>query len=172
MVVYRESVPATPGVLAVPLKIIASRNSKTPYLYIRGAYLGIRVDQSWRTDRRSVANTILKRIEGEIERGEYQKVKIEPRVGPTFLSAALAYLEAGRRKRYVAKLIKHFGETPLSSKGDRRRRDRTPSQRRTGNAKRRSLHAGLRNPPSCRRRSENEAPEGCQGPRRYRLATI
>jgi len=98
----------------VPLKIIASRNSKTPNLYIRGAYLGIRVDQSCRTDRRSVANTILKRIEGEIERGEYRKVKIEARVGPTFLSAALAYLEAGRRKRYVAKLIRYFGETPLA----------------------------------------------------------
>ena len=29
------------------------------------------------------------------------------------MSAAIAYMEAGRRKRYVAKLIKHFGETPL-----------------------------------------------------------
>ena len=95
----------------MPLKLIKSRNSKTPNLYIRGTYLGIRVDASCRTDRRSVAIAILKRIEGEIERGEYGRVKVK---SPTFLSAARVYLEAGRRKRYVANLIRHFGETPLS----------------------------------------------------------
>jgi integrase len=96
----------------VPLKLVKARNAKTSNLYIRGAYLGFTVDQSCRTDRRSVAQSILKRIEGEIERGEFGKTIASPR-SPTFLSAALAYLEAGRRRRYVAKLIKHFGETPL-----------------------------------------------------------
>jgi integrase len=70
------------------------------------------VDKSSGTDKRSVAQTILKRIESEIERGEYGRLKAT-RASPTFLSAAVAYLEAGRRKRYVAKLIKYFGETPL-----------------------------------------------------------
>lgn len=38
----------------------------------------------------------------------------EPRTGePTFLSAAVAYMEAGGRRKYVAPLIKHFGEKPL-----------------------------------------------------------
>jgi integrase len=69
------------------------------------------VDKSSGTDRRSVAQAILKKIEREIERGEYQKVKAPK--SPSFLSAAVAYLEAGRRTRYVAKLIKYFGETPL-----------------------------------------------------------
>ena len=96
------------------LKIIPPRNSKTKNLYMRGTYLGVSVDKSCGTDRRSVAKTILKRIEGEIERGEYQKTKTLTPDAPTFLSAAIAYLEAGRRKRYVAKLIKYFGETPLS----------------------------------------------------------
>lgn len=96
----------------MPLKIVPPRHARTSHLYIRGSYLGVRVDKSSGTDRRSVAQTILKRIEGEIERGEYQKAKAA-RKSPTFLSAAVAYLEAGRRKRYVAKLIKHFGETPL-----------------------------------------------------------
>jgi integrase len=68
------------------------------------------VDQSSRTDKRSVAATILKRIEREIELGEFRKSKPTTQ---TFLSAAITYMEAGRRKRYVAKLIKHFGETPL-----------------------------------------------------------
>jgi len=95
----------------LPLKLIASRNSKTKNLYIRGKYLGVSVDKSCGTDKRSIAQAILRRIEREIELGEYQK---PPRPSaPTFLSAAIAYLEAGRRKRYVAKLIKYFGETPI-----------------------------------------------------------
>ncbi len=97
----------------MPLKIIGPRNSKTKNLYIRGSYLGIAVDKSCGTDKRSIAQSILKRIEREIELGEYQKPKIAAPSAPTFLSAAIAYMEAGRRKRYVAKLIKHFGETPL-----------------------------------------------------------
>lgn len=56
---------------------------------------------------------MLKRIEGEIERGEYQKAKVATSTTPTFLTAAIAYMKAGRRKRYVAHLIKHFGETPV-----------------------------------------------------------
>lgn len=31
------------------------------------------------------------------------------------MSAAISYLQAGGRRKYVAKLIKHFGETPLSN---------------------------------------------------------
>ena len=55
----------------MPLRIIASRHKKTKNLYIRGSYLGIAVDQSCRTDRRSIAGKLLKRIEGQIERGEW-----------------------------------------------------------------------------------------------------
>ena len=95
----------------MPLKLVTSRNAKTKNLYIRGKYLGIAVDKSCGTNKRSVAQAILKRIEKEIELGDYQK-PVGP-AAPTFLSAAIAYLEAGRRKRYVAKLIKHFGETSL-----------------------------------------------------------
>ena len=63
----------------MPLKIIGPRNSKTKNLYIRGSYLGIAVDKSCGTDKRSVAQSILKRIEREIELGEYQKPKIARR---------------------------------------------------------------------------------------------
>jgi integrase len=99
----------------MPLKIIPPRNAKTRNLYIRGTYLGVAVDQSSGADKQSVARKILKRIEQQIERGEYrtQRSVEANQVGPTFLSAAITYLEAGRRKRYVAKLINYFGETPL-----------------------------------------------------------
>lgn len=104
----------------MPLKIVEGRNQKTKNLYIRGSYLGIRVDQSCKTDRRSIANSILKRLEGAIERGEYPPRETEARASdqPTFLSAANTYLETGDRRRYlrklIAKLIKYFGTTPLS----------------------------------------------------------
>jgi integrase len=96
------------------LKLVQGRNAKTKNLYIRGTYLGIAVDKSCGTDRRPVARSVLKRIEEAIERGEYPPREAAPRaVGATFLSAALKYMEAGGRRRYVAKLIKHFGETPI-----------------------------------------------------------
>ena len=98
----------------MPLKIVPSRNKKTKNLYIRGSYLGIAVDASCRTDRRSLAKTILKRIEGEIERGEYRKKPDDNRGEKTFVSAAVAYMESGHPSRYVAQLIRYFGDTPLS----------------------------------------------------------
>jgi hypothetical protein len=93
----------------VPLKISATRKSQSKNLYIRGTYLGVAVDQSSRTDKRSVAATILKRIEREIELGEFRKLKPTTQ---TFLSAAITYMEAGRRKRYVAKLIRSYLKIP------------------------------------------------------------
>ena len=112
------------------------------------------MDKSSGTDKRSVAKAILKRIEREIELGEYRKAKTRASA-PTFLSAAIAYLEAGRRKRYVAKLIKHFGETPLDQI-DQAAIDAAAValHPNAGNAhpQRRGLHAGLGNPPPCRRR--------------------
>jgi integrase len=98
----------------MPLRIVEGRNKKTKNLYIRGSYLGIPVDQSCRTDRRSLAKTILKRIENEIERGDYGKKADRHRGEPTFLSAAIAYMESGHPSRYVAPLIRHFGDVALS----------------------------------------------------------
>src|SRR5437588_12433531 len=100
----------------MPLKIIPLRNKKTKNLYVRGSYLGIAVDKSCGTDRRSVARAQLKKLTEAIERGEYPSREAPPRSEqsePTFLSAAIRYLETGHRRRYVARLIKYFGETPL-----------------------------------------------------------
>jgi integrase len=99
----------------MPLKLKEPRKGKSPYYSIRGTYLGIPVDRSCKTDRRSVAGAMLKRLQEEIERGEYPPKEAPPdRQQPTFLSAANAYMMAGRRRKYVGRLIKHFGETPLS----------------------------------------------------------
>jgi len=97
------------------LKLVPPRPDKSPNWRIRGTYLKVYVDKSSGTHQRSVARAILNGLKGKIERGEYppRESKVQSNA-PTFLSAAVAYLEAGRRPRYVARLIRHFGETPLS----------------------------------------------------------
>jgi integrase len=98
----------------MPLRLQAPRRSWSPNYSIRGTYLGVKVYKSCGTDRRSVAQAELKRLEEQIERREYPAREAAPsREQPNFLDAALAYMEAGKRSRYVGRLIKHFGETLL-----------------------------------------------------------
>jgi integrase len=99
----------------MPLKLKEPRKGKSSNWSIRGTYLGVHVDKSCGTDKRSVARAQIKRLEQAIERGEYP-VKETParREQPTFLSAAVTYMEAGNSPRFVNKLIAHFGETLLS----------------------------------------------------------
>lgn len=100
----------------MPLKLRPPRPGKTPCWSIRGSYLGVRItDKSCGTHRRHVALAQLRKLEAAIECGEYPETAPPPgeQQRPTFLTAAVAYMEAGRRPRYVAKLIKYFGDTPL-----------------------------------------------------------
>lgn len=100
----------------MPLKLVAPRKGKSPNWSIRGTYLGVGVDRSAGTDRRSVAAQQLKVLEQKIERGEFPE-KPAAASGPTFLSAALSYMKARpqsrSRARYIGHLIKYFGEAPL-----------------------------------------------------------
>jgi len=99
----------------MPLKLIPPRKGKSPNFTIRGTHLGVYVDQSSRTDKRSVANKIKDNLERDIGRGEYppREVVAGPKVA-TFLSAAVNYMDTNHSPRYVNRLIHHFGETPLS----------------------------------------------------------
>jgi integrase len=100
----------------MPLKLRPPRVGKTPNYEIRGSYLGVRVEVSSGTHKRSVARGRLREIEECIEQHKQYPAPPapEPHTGePTFLSAAIAYMQAGCRRKYVAALIKHFGETPL-----------------------------------------------------------
>lgn len=101
----------------MPLKLVPPRQGKSPNWSIRGTYLGVHVDRSAGTHRRNIAGQQLRALEEQIERGEFPE-KPAAVTGPTFLSAALAYLKARpqsrKRARYVGRLIQHFGETPLA----------------------------------------------------------
>lgn len=99
----------------MPLSLRPPRKGKTPNFEIRGTYLGCRVEVSSGTHKRSVAVKQLRRIEECIEtHGQYPAPETQRDPGqPTFLTAAIAYLQDGGSRRYVAALIRHFGETPL-----------------------------------------------------------
>jgi len=86
---------------------------KSPNWSIRGSYLGVTVERSTGTPKKAIAEQQRKKLEGQIERGEYPPAPKQPD-GPTFLSAAVAYMKAGRRRRYVGRLIEHFKDTPLA----------------------------------------------------------
>ena len=126
------------------------------------AISAVAVDQSTKTDKPSVAKNILKLIEREIELGEYGKAELSP----TFLEAAVAYLEAGRRKRYVAKLIKHFRETPIEQI-DQAAIDAAAVtlHPNAGNATRNAgvLHAGLSYPAHAGVEIKLKRPKGAKG---------
>lgn len=95
---------------------------------IRGTYLGIYVDESARTPSKALAEQLLTARRRQIERDRLSP-PVEPsapnRQGPTFLSAALAYMDAGGDERFLGTydsdngvwtggLIPHFGEKPLA----------------------------------------------------------
>jgi integrase len=103
----------------VPLKLRPPRKGRTPNFEIRGTHLRIRVEVSSGTDKRSLARKRLRQIEECIEQhGQYPAPESKPDPGePTFLSAANKYMQDGGSKRYMAPLIRYFGETPLSEIG-------------------------------------------------------
>jgi transposase-like protein len=92
--------------VAMPLKLIPPR--KSPNWSIRGTYLGRYIDRSSGSGKRAVAAKVLKGIERQIERGAYA----EPGEA-TFASAAASYMKAGGERKYLRKLLEHFGDKPL-----------------------------------------------------------
>lgn len=98
----------------MPLTLYPPRPGKTPNWSIRGHYLGVAVDRSAGTPKKAIAEQQRKKLEAAIERGEYPE-KPQERGAPTFLSAAVAYMKAGRTRRYVGKLVEYFGETDLKA---------------------------------------------------------
>lgn len=97
----------------MPLKLVDPRAGQSPNYRIRGTYLGVYVDKSSGTDRKRVAGARLRALEQRIERGDYPEPARPPADAPTFLSAAVAYMEAGGSPAYLDKLIDRWRETPL-----------------------------------------------------------
>lgn len=95
----------------MPIKLIPPRKGFSPYFYMRGTYLGIFVNESTRATRASVAKRAIQERERQIESGRFSRKIV------TFTDAAVSYLDAGGDRRPIAKLIAHFGKTPIEQIG-------------------------------------------------------
>jgi integrase len=92
----------------MPLKLIKPRPPSKNWT-VRGTYLGRYVNRSTKASKRAIAAKVLSGIERQIERGELT----EPG-DATFASAAAAYMKAGGERRFIKRLLEHFGDMPLS----------------------------------------------------------
>lgn len=90
------------------------RAGKTPYWYVRGAYLGIKLDRSTGARERRAAGTILATWRRQAERGEFDRTPDTEPQAATFVSAATAYMKAGHPGQYLPPILKAWGGKPLS----------------------------------------------------------
>lgn len=91
------------------LKLVR-REGRTNW-YIRGAVRGIAVFESTGTPDKAAAEAIRTQREADI----LQRSVFGPKATATFLEAAAAYLDAGGDKRFIGRLVEHFGTRPLAA---------------------------------------------------------
>jgi integrase len=85
----------------MPLKLVLPRKGRSPNWTIRGTYLGISIDLTAGTSRRTIAEQKRKAIEAEIETGRYRRS-----VAKGFAQAALDYVMA---------LAEYFGDKAIDT---------------------------------------------------------
>jgi integrase len=92
----------------MPIKVVRRHNS--PHWYLRGTVRGISVDESTGVTDRKAAETIRANREWEI----LQASVFGRKAVATFLEATVSYVESGGERRFVKRLLDHFGTTPLA----------------------------------------------------------
>ena len=93
----------------MPLKLIPPRTGRSPHYGVRGSHLGVHVNRSLKTGDRKLAKRLIKTTEREIE-----DFAVTGSI-TTFAAAAVAYMQAGGERTYLAPLIKRFGNLPLEA---------------------------------------------------------
>jgi integrase len=93
----------------MPIKLVPPRKKIGQVNYYgRGTYLGVSVFKSTGVAGKKLAARVIRKWEQDIERGVFEAAK-----GETFMSAAVRYMEKGGERRFVARLIAHFGPDQL-----------------------------------------------------------
>jgi integrase len=95
----------------MPYTLKPPKAGRSPYWRVRGTEFGIYVNRSTQTrDRREAAKIL------SVWREEAKCASVSdtaPAQGLSFSAAALAYMRANGEARFLASLLRHFGETPL-----------------------------------------------------------
>jgi integrase len=98
----------------MPFKLVPPTAGRSPFWKVRGTELGIAINRSTKTGDRRLATKLLAQWRAEAQR---DAVSEKPKAVETFASAALSYMRANRSPRFLAPLLRHFGETPLREIG-------------------------------------------------------
>jgi integrase len=94
----------------MPYKLVAPKAGRWAHWRVRGTENGLYLDRSTKTGDRKVAQRVLSEWKTEA-----QQSRSGSSIAPSFAAAAIAYMEAGGERRFLAPLLKKFGETLLSS---------------------------------------------------------
>jgi len=95
------------------LKLAKRKDSRN--WYARGSHIGVQVEQSLGTRDRAEAERLLAKLQSEIFERQLRGGSAPGAEG--FAVAALRYLESGGERRYVAPLLRHFGDLPIDQIG-------------------------------------------------------
>src|SRR6185312_13788958 len=97
----------------MPYRLVPPKAGRWSHWRVRGTEAGVYVDRSTKVSERKIAQRILNEWKAEAQR----QAIAGPRKRTTFAEAAIAYMEAGGEKRFLAPLLRHFGETNLKDIG-------------------------------------------------------
>jgi integrase len=94
------------------LTLVDPAPGRTPFYRVHGTEAGVKLNRSTGTSDRRTAQKLLAQWRNECRRIAVQGTK--PDV-PTFADAVASYLKADRSHRFIAPLLEHFAETPLTA---------------------------------------------------------
>ena len=98
----------------MPYALKPPKAGRSLYWRVRGTEFGIPVDRSTKTADRREATKLLAIWRDEAKRASLSRAGA---ASPTFGSAALSYIQAGRSRLFLRPLIEHFAEKPLDEIG-------------------------------------------------------
>ena len=97
----------------MPFKLVAPKAGRWANYRVRGTQNGLYLDRSTGVTSRRDAIRILNEWKAEAQR----QAIAGPRKRTTFAEAAISYMEAGGEKRFLAPLLKHFGNCLMADIG-------------------------------------------------------
>lgn len=96
----------------MPYELQPPKSGRSPFYRVRGTECGIYLDRGTKTADKREAQKRLVEWREEAKRNAVPGRARKERV--TFASATLAYIQSGGEQRFLAPLVKHFGDMPLT----------------------------------------------------------
>src|SRR6185312_13375422 len=98
----------------MPYRLVPPKAGRWSHWRVRGTEAGVYVDRSTKVSERKIAQRILNEWKAEAQR---QALLGGKKHSPTFAEAAISYMEGGGERRFLAPLLKQFGNGLLSDIG-------------------------------------------------------